>query len=336
MRRTSMVVCSTLLVLALGVPAPASAVTACSRGTVALTFDDGPHGTHTPKVLDVLARKKAKGTFFQVGSQVARRPAITRRAHAEGHRIANHTNAHERLTSLSDRAIRDTLARANTRITNAGAAKPTLVRPPYGATNSRVRNVINGMGMRQVTWNIDPQDWRSGRSASSITSFVLANLRDGGNILLHDGVANSGATVTALPRIIDGVRARGYCIGTLNSTGKVVPPRPAVRIGDVEVIEGAAGTTTTAYLPVTLSEPTSRAVSVAYTTLDGTALAGSDYRATSGTLTIPVGTTRARITVRVLGDDLVEKNEKLYVELSEPSGVRVKRGTGVVRILDDD
>jgi peptidoglycan/xylan/chitin deacetylase (PgdA/CDA1 family) len=317
-------------------PQPATAVSACSRGTVALTFDDGPHGTYTPQVLDILAKRRVKATFFEVGSQVANRPKVTRRAHAEGHRVGNHTYNHENLTKLSDGAIRDTLRRTNTRIRDAGAATPTLVRPPYGATSSRVRGVIEGLGMREVRWNIDPQDWRSGRSATTIRRLVLDNLRDGGNILLHDGVANSKNTVAALPGIIDGIRERGYCLGNLSSSGKVSPPVPAARIADVEVSEGAAGTTKTAYLTVTLSEPTSRSVSLAYATADGTATAGTDYVATSGTLSFSVGQTSKRIAVTVKGDALDEAHETFTLRLSKPAGVTVARATGTVKILDDD
>ena len=317
-------------------PHPAEAVTPCSRGTVVLTFDDGPHGTYTPKVLDTLSRRKAKATFFQVGANVANHPRITRRAHAEGHRVDNHTWRHENLTRLSDSAIRETLRRTNRRIADTGAPRPTLVRPPYGATNSRVRAVIGDLGMTQVLWTVDPQDWRSGRSASTITRLVLGNLHDGANILLHDGVGNSNNTVAALPGIIDGIRSRGYCIGTLSNTGRVTPPVPIARIGDTEVKEGAAGTTTTAYLTVTLSEPTSRPVSFAYTTANGTAVAGKDYVAKSGTLTFSVGQTSRRIGVKVKGDDLDEFNERFTVKLSKPAGATISRKTGTVTIRDDD
>jgi peptidoglycan/xylan/chitin deacetylase (PgdA/CDA1 family) len=333
-----LVVVLLLLPVALGgLPtSPAEAVTPCSRGTVALTFDDGPHGTYTPQVLDVLAARKVRATFFQVGTRVASSPKLTKRTHQEGHRVGNHTWNHENLTQLSSSAIRDTLGRTNRRIRDAGAATPTLVRPPYGATNSRVASVISDLGMSQVRWNIDPQDWRTGRSAATIRTLVLDGLRDGGNILLHDGVANSKSTVAALPGIIDGIRARGYCIGNLNASGKVRPPVPSARIGSVEVTEGAAGTTRTAELTVTLSEPTSRTVSFAYATADGTAVAGHDYVATSGTLTFAVGQTSRRIAVKVKGDALDEFDERFSVTLSKPSGATIARATGTVQVLDDD
>jgi peptidoglycan-N-acetylglucosamine deacetylase len=330
------VMLATLLLTGLP-PSAAEAVTPCSRGTIALTFDDGPHPTHTPRVLDVLQRKRVRATFFQVGTRINAYPALTRRAHGEGHRIANHTWGHERLTSLSNDGIRSTLRRTNRRVTDLGLPAPTLVRPPYGATNARVHSVIQGLGMHQRLWTVDPQDWRSGRSADAITRGVLSNLHNGAVVLLHDGVANSPATIAALPRIVDGARARGYCIGTLNAAGKVRPPVPTVRLQGQDVVEGAKGTTTDAFVTVRLSEPTSREVSVAYRTVDDTATAGEDYRSASGRLRFDVGQTTRRVKVRVRGDDIDEPNEKVRVVFSEPTGLRLPaKPNARIKILDDD
>jgi peptidoglycan/xylan/chitin deacetylase (PgdA/CDA1 family) len=334
--RGSTIVMLVALVAALTPAIPAAAVTACSRGTIALTFDDGPHATYTPKILDVLRGRRALATFFVLGSRVERNPAIARRLHAEGHRVANHTWNHENLPRLSSSAIRDTLLRTNRRLRSEGIPTPTLMRPPYGATNARVRAVASDLGLSQVLWTVDPQDWRTGRSSSTITRDVLGALRDGSIVLLHDGVGNSGATATALPAIIDGARTQGYCIGTLGSTGRVRPPVPSARIDDVQVTEGAAGTTTNARLTVTLSEPTSRTVSLAYTTVGGTAKAGRDFTASSGTVSFAVGQRSRTISVRVRGDDLDEFTERFEVRLSAPSGATIARGRGTVTILDDD
>ncbi|MFA9430547.1 polysaccharide deacetylase family protein [Egicoccus sp. AB-alg2] len=321
---------------ALPTPPAHAAVTPCSRGTVALTFDDGPHARSTPRVLDVLAGRRVKATFFQVGSMVAANPAVARRVHADGHVLANHTYRHENLTRLGNADIRRTIDRTNRAIVGIGAPKPTLVRPPYGATSTRVRDVISGMGMRQLLWDVDPQDWRSGRSAATIRDLVLRGLRDGAVVLLHDASANVDRSIAALPAIIDGARSRGYCLGTLDQAGRVVPPVPAARIDDVEVTEGAAGTKRSAVLTVRLSEPTSRAVSIDWTTVDGSAVAGEDYKAASGTLTIPRGATRGTIKVTVRGDDLDEPNERFTIRLRSPAGVTLARAKARVTILDDD
>jgi peptidoglycan-N-acetylglucosamine deacetylase len=225
-RLAGVLLAACVLGLAPPLATPASAAT-CTAGHVALTFDDGPHATYTRQVLDQLAARKAVATFFPVGSQVAARPALVARMANDGHRVANHTYQHERLTSLSDAAIRSTADRTATAVRGAGATPLPLVRPPYGATDTRVRKALSAGGYGHILWTVDPQDWRS-ISASTIRSRVLANLHPNAVILLHDGVANAHQTVAALPGIIDGIRGRGYCLALLDAGGRVVaPPVPA-------------------------------------------------------------------------------------------------------------
>jgi peptidoglycan/xylan/chitin deacetylase (PgdA/CDA1 family) len=214
-----------LLVLAvaagpLTVTAPAATAADCRAGYVALTFDDGP-GVYTGRVLDVLAGRKVPSTFFVVGSNVDSRPALVRRMAAEAHGVANHTYRHERLTSLSDSGIVSTVDRADRAIRRAGAPSIRLVRPPYGATSSRVRSVLSNAGYGHILWTIDPRDWE--RSTSHIRSTVLNNLRDGSVVLLHDGSGNAHQLLPALPDIIDGARARGFCFARLDARGRLIP-----------------------------------------------------------------------------------------------------------------
>ena len=113
------------------------------------------------------------------------------------------------------------------------------------------------------------------------------------------------------------------------------PLVPSVSIGDRSVTEGASGTTTAA-LTLTLSGPTTVSTTVAWSTANGSATAGSDYTAASGTVTFAAGTTSAQITVTVLGDTAVEPNETFQVVLSAPSGLTIADGTGQVTIANDD
>jgi peptidoglycan/xylan/chitin deacetylase (PgdA/CDA1 family) len=212
-----------VLLLALVAPPPsqqpAEAATACRAGHVALTFDDGPAPTTTPPVLDILARRQVPATFFVVGIRVDARRDLVARMAREGHAVANHTYHHDRLTGLSDAAILRTVDRTHRAIRDAGASPLRLVRPPYGATSSRVRAVLSRGGYAHILWTVDPRDWES--STTHIRSFVLNNLRDGAVILLHDGSRNAPAMIRALPDIIDGARARGYCFTTLDASGRL-------------------------------------------------------------------------------------------------------------------
>jgi ELWxxDGT repeat protein len=117
--------------------------------------------------------------------------------------------------------------------------------------------------------------------------------------------------------------------------GTTSPPSPTVRVNDVTVTEGNTGTRAASFI-VTLSAPSSQPVTVAYATADSTALAGSDYQAVSGTLTIPAGQTTGTITVQVIGDRLAESNETFSVNLSSPTNATIADGQGIGAILDDE
>jgi peptidoglycan-N-acetylglucosamine deacetylase len=174
---------------------------------VALTFDDGPHPRATPRVLDVLARHGVKGTFFVVGRNAATWPDPVRRAVREGHRIANHSWSHPTLTTLGDAAVRSELQRTQDQIARLGSSS-ICVRPPYGAQNTRVRNlIVSQVRSSTILWNVDPGDWR-GLSASGIVSTTMAQVRPGSIILLHDSGRSS--TIEALDRLIPALKRAGY------------------------------------------------------------------------------------------------------------------------------
>jgi peptidoglycan/xylan/chitin deacetylase (PgdA/CDA1 family) len=210
-------------VLAVPVPPPAAA-TSCGAGYVALTFDDGPSGVHTPKVLDLLARHDVPATFFVLGSRVDSYPAVVRRAGAEGHALANHTYRHERLPRLSDSQIVSTVDATDRAIRRAGAEPLRLVRPPYGETSQRVRDVLARAGYAHILWSVDSRDWES--SSTLMTRRVLAEVRHGSVVLFHDGGSSAPRVLAALPTIIDELHRRGYCFVTLDARGRLVPPGP--------------------------------------------------------------------------------------------------------------
>ena len=209
----------------LAAPEPAAAAS-CSRGVVALTFDDGP-GPHTGAVLDALARRNVRATFFVTGQRARSSPSMIRRQAREGHAVANHTYHHERLTALSDARIRSTVRTTSATIRDAGVRPINAVRPPYGATSSRVRRVLRDIGYAHVLWTVDTRDW-AGPSSSTIAQRAINGLAPGANILFHDGSPRAPNTIAALPRIIDTAHARGYCFGTLDDRGRIVAPPAAV------------------------------------------------------------------------------------------------------------
>lgn len=140
---------------------------------------------------------------------------------------------------------------------------------------------------------------------------------------------DSGAVLAA------GGRSGGAPINSAEVYEPAVVPRPVVSIGDVTVAEGNAGSRT-AVFSVSLSEPTSAPVTVAYATADGTATADADYRPTAGTVSFAPGATSASVEVTVMGDTLVEGHEDFFVVLSDATGAEIGDGTGRGLIVDDD
>jgi peptidoglycan/xylan/chitin deacetylase (PgdA/CDA1 family) len=187
-----------------------SAAPVAYAGTVYLTFDDGPHPTYTPKILAILRKHGANAVFFEVGQNVSWYPSITRSLRSYGAKIGNHTWSHPDLTTLSTASVTWQLNKMESTL----GYRPRCVRPPYGATNSRIASIIANRGQRQILWTVDPRDW-SRPGPTAIVNRVLANVRDGSRILLHDGGGDRSQTVAALDLLIPKLRARGYVIGLM-------------------------------------------------------------------------------------------------------------------------
>lgn len=174
---------------------------------VALTFDDGPHAEGTPAVLEILRRAGAPATFFLVGEQVERRPALAAEIAAAGHEIAVHCHRHRNLMRLSPRAVRDDLARAVDAIGRATGLPPRLYRPPHGILTTPALLEARRRGWIPVLWSRDGRDWSARASAASIAARLTGRLRAGDILLLHDADDYSAPgswrrTVAALPAVL--------------------------------------------------------------------------------------------------------------------------------------
>jgi len=173
----------------------------------ALTFDDGPHPVHTPKLLDILKAKGVKATFYVIGRSVETYPDIAKRIVAEGHEIANHTWTHPSLSKLGAASVKREIDRTSEVIRNVTGITPTTMRPPYGATNARInKRMDEEFGLKVIMWSVDPLDWKY-RNASRVTSEIVSKTQPGGIVLAHDIHAS---TVAAMPATIDGLKAKGF------------------------------------------------------------------------------------------------------------------------------
>jgi peptidoglycan-N-acetylglucosamine deacetylase len=193
---------------------------------IALTFDDGPNATLTPKLLDLLAARHLKATFFVVGQNAADHPDILKRAVREGHEIANHSWSHPNLGKMSDEAVRRELQKTDDAIAAAIGKRPTLMRPPYGSLTAHQKNWIHEeFGYRIIIWDVDPLDWKR-PGPSVVTARILKETRAGSIVLAHD---IHGPTIEAMPRTFDQLIEKGFksvTVTELLGMATPIPPKP--------------------------------------------------------------------------------------------------------------
>ncbi len=171
---------------------------------VALTFDDGPHATYTPRLLDGLRERGVVVTFFVLGQNARSNQDIIRRAFNEGHEIACHSWDHPDLTELTTAQILDQFQRSFEVLDAAcGGDGHYLVRPPYGSINDTVRQTLSSPF---VLWSVDPEDWRY-RDAETVRRNIVNYAQDGDIILAHDIYST---TVEGVLMAIDDMLAQGY------------------------------------------------------------------------------------------------------------------------------
>lgn len=175
---------------------------------IALTFDDGPHPTYTPLLLDGLAKRKVKATFFITGENAEAYPELVKRMQEEGHLIGNHTYSHIQLTRGNREKFKGELKKTNEIIEEITGQGVTYVRPPYGSWDKSFEKELN---MIPVLWNIDPLDWCC-NDASCVIRKVESAAGEDAVILLHDSYPS---TVTAALQIVDDLQKQGYMFVTV-------------------------------------------------------------------------------------------------------------------------
>ncbi|MEP6784751.1 MAG: glycosyltransferase [Sphingomonadales bacterium] len=193
-------------------------------GMIALTFDDGPDSTWTPKILDVLEAKHAPATFFVIGENAISNPGLLNRIIRGGSELGNHSYTHPNMAQVYDTGIRFEL-NATRRLVEAYTGRSLrLFRAPYfgdaePTTTDELEPawIAQQRGYLNVGLHVDPDDWQR-PGVDKIVAAALAGV-DRGTVeqttkivLLHDGGGDRSQTVAALPAIIDGLRAKGYTL----------------------------------------------------------------------------------------------------------------------------
>ena len=177
---------------------------------VALTFDDGPSGHYTSRLLDGLAQRGVHATFLLCGYRMQEFPDLTRRIMAEGHEIGLHGYSHQDMGQMSRRQIAAELIDSQKLLPEG--CSPAFLRPPGGVVGDGVRQVAQVRLLGILTWSVDPWDWAVKDSALVIRR-VLGQVRDGDVVLMHD---MSDSSVTAALEIVDQLLRRGYRLVTVS------------------------------------------------------------------------------------------------------------------------
>lgn len=318
--------------------APATKPRKCRAGWVALTFDDGPSATVTPRLVRILLRKNVPATFFMVGERVATAPEAAKLVAKSGFRIANHSYRHQNMTTQSSVGIQKTLRRTQHELHLAGIKHPSrLMRPPYGAINRRIARAIRRTDFVPVLWNVDSLDW-SGGGPATIARRVLRGLDRGGTniVLQHDGITNSPNSVTAVPQIVRAARKRGFCFTELNARGRLIVPKPKVTLRSFEGREGQDSS-----VGIRLSHPMPYPTSVYLSTQDlvddseSNAATGSiDYEQQFQRVEFAPGQTLKVVHFAITPDEVDEPDESFLVNLSSPSGATLVDESVSVAIRD--
>jgi len=178
---------------------------------LALTFDDGPHPTHTPAVLDRLRELGVRATFFVVGAKVDAHPDLVRRIAAEGHEVGHHSYAHTPPNETSARTLVDEARRTSALLERLLGKRPRLYRPPHGKLTPRKLLGLWAVGQTIVLWNRDPKDFACGAVEPIRRWFDTEPLAGGDIVLLHDVHPH---VAPALASIVDRAARLGLGFGT--------------------------------------------------------------------------------------------------------------------------
>lgn len=192
----------------------------CSAGYVGLTYDDGPTSGFTSTLLSTLQQNGVRATLFNIGQNAQNNPSLVNAEKNAGMWIGNHSWTHPHLTQMSQSQMLSELQRTQQAIQKTTGTAPRLFRPPYGETNATLRAVEQQLGLTEIIWDVDSQDWNGASTAQIVQR--ASQLQNGQVILMHDGYTT---TIQAIPQIVANLKSRNLCPGMISpSTGRAVAP----------------------------------------------------------------------------------------------------------------
>ena len=182
---------------------------------VALTFDDGPSGKYTRRLLDGLQERDVKATFFLCGYRLEDYPREAERIFKEGHEIGLHGYSHNDLGKMTYQKAKEELVKTAELLPQGCEA--VLLRPPGGRRSTVLEQVSRDMGLAIINWSVDPRDWAN-HDAQAVETFVIESVSDGDVILLHD---MCDCSVDAALAIIDKLQAQGFQFVTVSELAEI-------------------------------------------------------------------------------------------------------------------
>lgn len=182
---------------------------------VALTFDDAPT-LFTDNVLAILAQDNIKTTMFAIGSQIEKYPEVAKKIVEQGHDLANHSYSHQRMFFISPAFVETEITKTDQLIRAAGFAGEITFRPPYGKKLVFLPWYLAQHNVETIMCDVEPDTYYSG-DAEKITQNVLDSVKPGSIIVMHPFCEKEcAADRDALPKIIEGLSAKGYKFVTIN------------------------------------------------------------------------------------------------------------------------
>ena len=190
-------------------------VSAAENKYVALTFDDGPSGRFTRRLLEGLEERGAKATFLVCGYRLKQYPELAEQMVNQGHELGLHGYSHDNMKTMSRRQIAQELM--DTEALLPKGCRVRFLRPPGGCCSDGVRQVARARNYAILDWSVDPRDWAI-KDAAAIETAVVDRVKDGDIVLLHD---MSDSSVNAALAIINRLKAEGFTFVTVSELAKL-------------------------------------------------------------------------------------------------------------------
>lgn len=183
-----------------------------AAGYVALTFDDGPSGSITRRLLEGLREREARATFFLCGYRLEQYPEVAALIVEQGHELGLHGYSHKSMRNMDKATLNEELEKNRTLVLGQTGQRPTLLRPPGGCCSRTVEEVAREQGLVIVTWSVDPKDWAD-HNADVLTRRIVSEVKDGDVILMHDMWRSS---VDAALTAVEQLQAEGFVFVTVS------------------------------------------------------------------------------------------------------------------------